>query len=171
MVDLALLQSVSYIAGALGVCVATIYYVMNLRMTQKKAKVDAAILYGNLITDKNKVLEWRHFLYETKFSSFAEWEEKYRSDPESYASMYSAGGTLIQLGLLLKEDVVDSDMLMKMVSPTWVKTIGGKILPLIKGMREVFNDPFYGYYAEFLINEVERRYPIVKVPERRYTSP
>ncbi len=31
MVDLALLQSVSYIAGALGVCVAAFYYVMMLR--------------------------------------------------------------------------------------------------------------------------------------------
>ncbi len=31
MVDLTLLQSVSYIAGALGVCVAAAYYVLNLR--------------------------------------------------------------------------------------------------------------------------------------------
>jgi len=35
MVDLSLLQSVSYIAGALGVCVAAFYYVMNLRITQR----------------------------------------------------------------------------------------------------------------------------------------
>jgi hypothetical protein len=34
MVDLPLLQSVSYIAGALGVCVAAVYYVMNLRAQQ-----------------------------------------------------------------------------------------------------------------------------------------
>ena len=35
MVDLALLQSVSYIAGALGVCVAAVYYVINLRISQR----------------------------------------------------------------------------------------------------------------------------------------
>ncbi len=39
MVDLALLQSVSYIAGALGVCVAAVYYVMNLRMSQKNQEL------------------------------------------------------------------------------------------------------------------------------------
>ncbi|MCX6654156.1 MAG: hypothetical protein NTY03_03435 [Candidatus Bathyarchaeota archaeon] len=31
MVDLALLQSVSYIAGAIGVCVAAFYYALNIR--------------------------------------------------------------------------------------------------------------------------------------------
>ena len=39
MVDLSLLQSVSYIAGALGVCVAAAYYVMNLRENRKNGRV------------------------------------------------------------------------------------------------------------------------------------
>jgi hypothetical protein len=39
MVDLALLQSVSYIAGALGVCVAAVYYVMNLRISQRNQEL------------------------------------------------------------------------------------------------------------------------------------
>jgi hypothetical protein len=38
MVDLALLQSVSYIAGALGVCVAAIFYVLNLRISQRNMR-------------------------------------------------------------------------------------------------------------------------------------
>ena len=40
MVDIALLQSVSYIAGALGVCVAALYYVMMLRSTEKIRRRD-----------------------------------------------------------------------------------------------------------------------------------
>ena len=39
MVDLALLQSVSYIAGALGVCVAAAYYVLNLRISQRNQEL------------------------------------------------------------------------------------------------------------------------------------
>jgi hypothetical protein len=39
MVDLALLQSVSYIAGASGVCVAAIFYVLNLRISQKNQEL------------------------------------------------------------------------------------------------------------------------------------
>jgi hypothetical protein len=39
MVDLVVLQSLSYIAGALGVCVAAVYYVMNLRISQKNQEL------------------------------------------------------------------------------------------------------------------------------------
>ncbi len=39
MVDLALLQSVSYIAGAFGVCVAAFYYMMNLRISQRNQEL------------------------------------------------------------------------------------------------------------------------------------
>jgi hypothetical protein len=39
MVDLALLQSVSYIAGALGVCVAAIFYILNLRISRKNQEL------------------------------------------------------------------------------------------------------------------------------------
>jgi hypothetical protein len=39
MVDLALLQTVSYIAGALGVCVAAVYYALNLREMNKNRRI------------------------------------------------------------------------------------------------------------------------------------
>jgi cyanate lyase len=39
MVDLSLLQSVSYIAGVLGVCVAAIYYVLTARNQNKARQV------------------------------------------------------------------------------------------------------------------------------------
>ena len=40
MVDLSLLQSVSYIAGAMGVCVAAFYYVMMVRNMENVRKKD-----------------------------------------------------------------------------------------------------------------------------------
>ena len=40
MVDLALLQSLSYVAGALGVCVAAVYYVMMVRNNEKLRRRD-----------------------------------------------------------------------------------------------------------------------------------
>jgi len=39
MVDLALLQSVSYISRALGVCVGAFYYAMVLRATERNKKI------------------------------------------------------------------------------------------------------------------------------------
>ena len=39
MVDITLLQQVSYIAGALGVCIAAIFYVLNLRISQRNMRL------------------------------------------------------------------------------------------------------------------------------------
>jgi hypothetical protein len=39
MVDLVVLQSVSYIAGATGVAIAAVFYVLNLRINQKNQEI------------------------------------------------------------------------------------------------------------------------------------
>lgn len=44
MVELVLLQSVSYIAGALGVFVAAVYYMMNLRISQRNQELTLKVL-------------------------------------------------------------------------------------------------------------------------------
>jgi hypothetical protein len=61
MVDIALLQSVSYIAGAFGVCVAAIFYVLNLRISQRNMKQtletlinEEALLFANYLRGENK---------------------------------------------------------------------------------------------------------------------
>ena len=164
MVDLELLQSVSYIAGALGVCVAAIYYVMNLRMVQKKMAVDTAILYGNLITAKEPVNEWRHFFLEADFTSFEDWAKRYRTDPKEFQNWYTVMGTANQIGLLLKEKVIDPEMLMTLISPVWPKYMWARGGPVIKGYRIYLNDPKFGYYGEYFFNEAERMYPKVKMP-------
>lgn len=167
MVDLALLQSLSYIAGALGVCVAAIYYMMNLQMARRKMKIDNTIFYGNLITNKETVLQWRHVLYEQHFQSFEEWDKKYRSDPEAYSNYNATAGLMGMLGMCVHEDLVDFTMLAKRGVITLILAVWPKIMPIIMGFRALYNEPLYGSYSEYLYEETLRRYPNAKMsPER-----
>jgi hypothetical protein len=167
MVDLALLQSVSYIAGALGVCVAAIYYMMNLQMTRRKMKIDNTIFYGNLITSKETVLQWRHVLYDQHFSSFEEWDKKYRSDPEAYSNYNATAGLLGMVGMCVHENLVDFDMLAKRGVLTLILAVYPKIKPIIMGFRTLYNEPLYGSYSEYLYEETKRRWPNAGMPPER----
>ncbi len=167
MVDLALLQSVSYIAGALGVCVAAIYYMMNLQMARRKMKIDNTILYGNLITNKETVLQWRHVLYEQHFSSFEDWDKKYRPDPEAYSNYNATAGLLGMLGMCVQEDLVDFDMLARRGVITLILAVYPKIKPIIMGFRALYNEPLYGSYSEYLYEETVKRYPNARMPHER----
>jgi len=53
MVDLALLQSVSYIAGYVGVFIAAFFYVLNLRISQKSQQL--------MLKAQQQTLETRQF--------------------------------------------------------------------------------------------------------------
>ena len=171
MVDLSLLQSVSYIAGALGVCIAVVYYVMNLQMARRKQKIDNTIFYGNLIHNKEQVGQWRHVLFEQQFTSFEEWDKKYRIDPEAYSNTYGTKGLLEMIGMCIQEGIVDRDLLFKRGYVVWIKVVYQKLKPWYIGMRALYNDPLYGSYAGYIYNEVMRLYPDVTIPKDRFVSP
>ena len=167
MVDIALLQSVSYIAGSLGVCVAAAYYVMNLQLARRKIKIDNTILYGNLITSKETVLQWHHVLFEQHYQSFEEWDRKYRNDPEAYSNYNATQGLLGMLGMCISQDLVDFNLLSKRGLVSLTLAVFPKIKPIILGLRAAYNDPSYGFYSEYLYNEVHKRAPDAKQsPER-----
>jgi hypothetical protein len=170
MVDLSLLQSISYMAGALGVCVAAVYYVMNLQMTRRKLKVDNTIFYGNLLSNKETVLQWRHVLYDQHFSSFEEWDKKYRSDPEAYSNLYSTMGMLNQLGMCVQEDLVDFDKLARKGMLAWTLAVYPKVKPILMGMQALYKDTLYGSYSKYLYDECLKRYPDAAAPKDRFIT-
>ena len=168
MVDIALLQSISYTAGALGVCIAAFYYVMNLQMARRKMKIDNTILYGNLLTDKEMVIHWRNILFDQQFSSFEEWDTKYRSDPEAYSNYFAIEGLMGMMGMCVKEDLVDFDMLCHRSLVTWTLAVYPKIKPINLGFRAIYNDPLYASYCDYLYDEVVKRYPNAVRPSDRF---
>jgi hypothetical protein len=168
MVDLAEIQAAYYMVAATGVLVAAVFYILNLRMVQKKMKLDATMIYGALITNKDQVPEWRHLLYDTDFTSWEDWDKRYRTNPKEYENIFIVAGAINQLGVMVKEKVVDPELLLTIISPIWVKGVWAKISPMVYGYRTAYHDPSFYKYAEFLYNETERMYPGVKVPAGRH---
>jgi hypothetical protein len=124
MVDLSLLQSVSYIAGALGVCVAAAYYVMNLRISQKNQELslktqELALKSQQLYQQINKKEIIRDFveLLNMEWSDYDDFERKYGADHnmDSYALRHSSWVLFDGLGYLLKENLVTPEMMYHLI--------------------------------------------------------
>ena len=126
MVALALLQSVSYIAGALGVCVAAIYYVINLREMNKNRRIT---LTTTMMQPFMTVEGLRQFnnLISMDWKDLDDFSKKYdgRVNPQNYAERLSMWNLCENLGLLYREVMIDLKTLYGgssfIVQITWLK--------------------------------------------------
>ena len=83
MVDLALLQSVSYMAGALGVFVGALYYVMNLRNAKndRQASLFMGIYKDMTTSDMPRIITG---LMSYTWTDFADFQRKSRARMTDY---------------------------------------------------------------------------------------
>jgi hypothetical protein len=113
MVDLALLQSVSYIAGALGVCVAAFYYVMTLRVQQANMKSTLETRQAQLLmavydklTEPLCIDMWTKIV-KSDYSDFPDFKRKYLEDPDMLNALYIMAMRFEGFGLLVRENLLD----------------------------------------------------------------
>jgi hypothetical protein len=115
MVELVVLQSLSYMAGALGVCMAALYYVMNLRVQQTNMKQTLETrqaqlfmqIYNKFTSEegiKHQLLLWE---FDTSNSTYEEWLEYYRGNPDYRTAMLWITYVIEGIGLLIREDLVN----------------------------------------------------------------
>jgi len=183
MVDIALLQSISYMAGALGVCVAAIYYVMNLRISQKNQELSLKAQQQNLETRRIELVDniiTRTYstdfsrngfeLLRYEWSDYGDFERKYGSEnnPEAaakrYAIWYSLNGvgSMLRNGVLRTEDCYDAGM------HGFAVFLWEKYKPIVEEVRRrYFNQDFLKDF-EFLSDEMMR---IMKEKDPSYVFP
>jgi len=127
MVDLALLQSISYMAGALGVCVAAIYYVVTLRISLRNQQLSLKTQEHTLEARQTQLTMQLYEKMSTKeyLDSFVEilnqWSWKDYEDFQSKYGEESGSGNWIkfstvtmaweQIGILMKYRSFDPNML------------------------------------------------------------
>ena len=122
MVDLALLQSVSYIAGALGVCIAAIFYVLNLRISQRNQELTLKAQQQTLETRQAQLFmpiysafysEWWHkaitCFMEAKFDGYDDYMAKYgpQANPDEHVLHGRVESYLEGIGVLVKRGLID----------------------------------------------------------------
>jgi len=151
LVDLALLQSVSYIAGALGVCVAAVYYVYNMGATRKTQELALKAQQQNLETRQAQLFMQVFNRYDTEFwkqwlqgmsreyKDYDEWNRD-RSDQNLSAARLNVTTYMMGIGTLVKRGLLSSDIVADLM--------GGPVI--------MWWQKFFDYYREY---RVRANYP------------
>jgi hypothetical protein len=162
-VDLALLQSVSYIAGALGVCVAAVYYVMIVRNMENARKKD--IVFQRLQMPLQFYQIYGELLYARDITSFETLRTKWGGKPEEMGKLWYVLNHFNSLGILIEEGLATPQQIFKQYLPISIILLYERFKGEMINSRyrhepqlEVHNpDAYRGY--ELLYNEAKRLYP------------
>lgn len=164
MVDLALLQSISYIAGASGVCIGALYYVLNLREQTRNRRVTLTnILMQSFVSREG--LRLLEDLWLMEWSDFDDFVKKYDStvNPDNYAMRNSVFLMCEVLGRQYKSGVIDLDTLFSTCS-TNITQLWVKFKPIIeeyrkRGVYSRIEFENFEYLAGELADLLEKRDP------------
>ncbi|MCX6653762.1 MAG: hypothetical protein NTY03_01440 [Candidatus Bathyarchaeota archaeon] len=159
MVDLSLLQSISYITGAFGVSIAAIFYILNLRISQRNQQLTLetrqAQLFMSSMFERISSPEFRtadKILGEYKPRT-AEDMRKIFDDPEAYAAWDTVWWVYEGLGVLVHEGLVDIRLVARYIGGTY-KSIWERWGPAIKAARLGWNHPRMGVESEYLYDRL-----------------
>jgi hypothetical protein len=139
MVDLVVLQSVSYIAGATGVAIAAIFYVLNLRETRRNGRLTLA----NNLMKKLETTEYHAIMRDLlsyEWSNYDEFEKKYGTDYnlDSYPKRLSLWRFYNSLGYMLMKKMVDADSIFNMGDGDGIILVWAKFESIIKTQRKLY---------------------------------
>lgn len=160
MVELVILQSISYIAGATGVAIAAIFYVLNLRISQRNMKHTLETRQAQLFMQVYSKWQEKEFnlskqlvLQEYRCAGIEDYEEVLK-DKEKAANFRVVSTALEGLGVLVKRSLVDvgvvDDMMSGDVIGFWEKYGGA-----VKEFRVRMGYPQALEWTEYLYNEVK----------------
>ena len=166
MVDVGLLQSLSYVAAAIGVCAAAVYYMMVLKEQRRSTRLTLesrhAQLFMQIYTqslNKEFIRQW-FAVKDFEYKGLEDFRERYGidSNPEFYFSFISITNYLDGLGVLVKRGIMDPALVTDMMgsyAAWWLRIVE----PYVKDIR-VAGAPDYFVNGEYLVNEM------VKVKKR-----
>jgi len=158
MVDISLLQSLSYVAAAIGVCIAAFYYVLTLRVQQtnmkhtletRQAQIVMSIsdrFTGGIFDNYIQLNNWKIDSIDEFMEMFS---EKDWTKGRTFNSMY---WIYEELGTLVHEGLIDIRLVARMIG--YFKRDWEKWGPLIKQYRVIRNDPRWWVEAEYLYNRL-----------------
>jgi hypothetical protein len=168
VIDLALFQTVSYIAGALGVCVAAFYYALNIRENTRSRRVALTnTLIQSFISEEGS-RRWID-LMNMEWKDFDDFYRKYDStvNPENYAKRNAVYNICDILGYQYLSGQLDLGTLWticNMAVPTaWMKF--GPIIEEYKKRGEIHKHAYehFEYLAYELLKIMAKTDPTFKM--------
>ena len=150
MVDLVLLQSLSYLAAAIGVCIAATYYVINIMNANKARQLQVIMQIHSQFNNQQFWNDYFTFL-EEKWTTVDEYREMHREDTirEPQIMLWT---TFESLGVLLSKKLIDVsvpyDLFGELVFIFW-----NKASSIIEYKR--MGVPDYGVWTEYLVKRMK----------------
>ncbi|MBM3291068.1 hypothetical protein FJY84_00125 [Candidatus Bathyarchaeota archaeon] len=164
-----IVQMVSQIATAIGVCIAATYYVITLRTAEKNRRIQLLSSTANYLVEINGMKD--HFeLLNMNWKDYDDFEKKYYSDNnvDTDSKMYVMWGKFEFLGYMLRNKMIDAYDLWSLLGLAslyqWTKWES-----IIKEHRKRYNGESFLTNFEFLATEmwkIQRSIdPTYKIPE------
>jgi len=177
--DLSVLQPISWVAAAIGVCVAAIYYILNIKISQRNqeltlkaleqsAKVQELTLKAqqqNLETRQAQLLlglsqSWTSGEFLDKYYQVNSWKinnfddfEKMWSDPERGKVWFSMFTNWETMGVLVHEGLIDLRILARFIG-SFYRREWERWSPYIKRHREIIKMSRSWIEAEYLYDRM-----------------
>jgi hypothetical protein len=163
MVDLVTLQTISYIVGGVGVCVAAVYYVMMVRNMENARKKD--IVFQRLQMPLQFYQAYGELLYARDITSFETLRTKWGGKPDEMAKLWYVLNHFNSLGILIEEGLATPKQIFKQYLPIGVIRLYERFKGEMINSRyrhepklEIHNpDAYKGF--ELLYDEAKRLYP------------
>jgi len=164
MVDQLTLQTIGILLTGLTVSIAAIYYTLTLRYTRRNQDLQLETRQAQLFMQIFNRFQEVEFRINFNDVLAREWEDydgyvrKYGrlTNPEAQARSASIGLFFEGLGVLLKQDLLDIDIVGELMSSP-VRLYWEKMSPIIMGMRDRMNREGAMESAEYLYDEILKR--------------
>jgi hypothetical protein len=154
--DVSLLQSLSYVAAAIGVCVAAFYYAMNLRETTRNRRATLSMNIMQSFLSEEGALRWVDLL-SMQWKDFDDYVKKYDSsvNRENFAKRAAFWNTCDMLGYQYRTGILDIQTIYN-VGGIWIWNAWRKFKPIIEEYRkwEWSSDAFENF--EYLANVLSK---------------
>jgi len=152
-VTLTLLKDIVTIVGVIA---GFTYYVITVRNANKAMKIQLInrnSQFGQNMEFQLVALE----LLEMKWEDFDDFLRKYDStvNQDNYAKRNLIFSSMVELGFLLKENVLDIDLVYKMADGGYsIIQMWNKFKSIVMKHREIYEDPNRYQWFEYLVNEL-----------------
>ena len=158
LVDVGLLQSLSYIAAAIGVFTAVVYYVMNLRNQNRTRQAQLFMQVHARWADRDFIKGFFNILNVWEWKDFDDWNSKYgqRNNEEAFLTFCEIMWYLDGVGLMVREGLIDISLVEAIYLDRIIK-IWEKGYTLALGLRELNRNPDYYGNFEYLYREMKNR--------------
>jgi hypothetical protein len=158
---LSTLQSISYIAGATGVCIAAFYYIQILRNAEREKR--RQMIMQKLPTFSREYYEDYLTIRYTDFDTPEEYYSKYSRKPEVESKIWHLLNIYNVLGILYEEGLMSLEDIAKRYTPRWIIRAYERFEFMILGARSAFqgrdNYPELFLPLEHLYHATRERYP------------